>query len=78
MLEALAGGIDTTFQNVDSSEVSITDVDHYFEYLGGLSALVEHRSGNRNCAQCHARSRHRLPSARRAATVDPLNAIRAE
>jgi len=47
LLAALADGIDTTWQNIDSSEVSLIDVDHYFEYLGGLSALVETRSGKR-------------------------------
>lgn len=40
LLKSLAKGIDTTFQNLDSSEVGITDVDHYFEYLGGLTNLV--------------------------------------
>ena len=43
----LAGALDTTVQNLDSSEVSIIDVDHYFEYLGGLTALVEKESGVR-------------------------------
>lgn len=47
VLAALAKGIDTTYQNLDSSEVSLTDVDHYFEYLGGLTALTEARSGTR-------------------------------
>ena len=30
--------------SVDSFEVGITDVDHYFEYLGGISKAVETRS----------------------------------
>lgn len=47
VLEALAAGVEATFQNVDSSEVSITDVDHYFEYLGGMTALVESKAGKR-------------------------------
>ena len=47
LLRRLAGGIDTTFQNIDSVEVSLTDVDHYFEYLGGLGALVESERGQR-------------------------------
>lgn len=46
-LQALAEGIDTTYQNIDSSEVSLIDVDHYFEYLGGMTALVEAASGTR-------------------------------
>lgn len=47
LFSELAGGVDTTFQNLDSSEVSILDVDHYFEYLGGLTALAEKKSGKR-------------------------------
>ena len=46
-MEELASGIDTTLQNLDSSEVGITDVDHYFEYLGGLTNVVEGRRGIR-------------------------------
>ncbi|HEX8284574.1 MAG TPA: cobaltochelatase subunit CobN [Pyrinomonadaceae bacterium] len=33
--------VEATYQNVDSFEVGITDVDHYFEYLGGVSKAVE-------------------------------------
>lgn len=47
LMEELASGIDTTLQNLDSSEVGITDVDHYFEYLGGLTNVVEGRRGIR-------------------------------
>lgn len=45
VLKMLASRIETTFQNLDSSEVGITDVDHYFEYLGGISNLVAVESG---------------------------------
>jgi len=37
--------VEATYQNIDSIEVGITDVDHYFEYLGGISRAVE------KCAQ---------------------------
>lgn len=47
LLLALAKDFDATVQNLDSAEVSLTDVDHYFEYLGGLTALAEHASGRR-------------------------------
>ncbi len=47
IFEKLAAGVDTTFQNLDSSEVGITDVDHYFEYLGGLTSVVERMRGER-------------------------------
>jgi len=36
--------IEATYQNIDSFEVGITDVDHYFEYLGGISQAVETRA----------------------------------
>jgi magnesium chelatase subunit H len=38
---------EVTFQNIDNSEIGITDVDHYFEYLGGLTQAVAKRSGTR-------------------------------
>jgi magnesium chelatase subunit H len=33
--------VEVTYQNLDSFEIGITDVDHYFEYLGGVSKAVE-------------------------------------
>src|ERR687894_2486663 len=33
--------VEATYQNVDSFEIGMTDVDHYFEYLGGVSRAVE-------------------------------------
>lgn len=39
--------VEATYQNIDTIEVGITDVDHYFEYLGGVSKAVEHRSSSR-------------------------------
>jgi magnesium chelatase subunit H len=33
-----------TFQNIDSCEIGISDIDHYYEYLGGVSKTVEHLS----------------------------------
>ncbi|MEI7788246.1 MAG: magnesium chelatase subunit H, partial [Chlorobiaceae bacterium] len=29
-----------TFQNIDSYEIGISDIDHYYEYLGGVSKTV--------------------------------------
>ncbi len=40
MARALAR-CEATYQNIDSFEIGITDVDHYFEYLGGVSQAVE-------------------------------------
>src|SRR5437762_11302024 len=36
--------VEATYQNIDSFEVGITDVEHYFEYLGGISKAVEKRA----------------------------------
>ena len=33
-----------TFQNIDSYEIGISDIDHYYEYLGGVSKTVEQLS----------------------------------
>ncbi|MEP6718712.1 MAG: cobaltochelatase subunit CobN [bacterium] len=46
MNDALAR-VEATYQNIDSFEIGITDVDHYFEYLGGVSKAVETRSKSR-------------------------------
>ena len=46
MNEALSR-VEATYQNIDSFEVGITDVDHYFEYLGGISKAVERRAQSR-------------------------------
>jgi magnesium chelatase subunit H len=47
MMEKCLARVELTYQNIDSSEIGITDVDHYFEYLGGVSRAVEQRSGSR-------------------------------
>jgi magnesium chelatase subunit H len=39
--------VEATYQNLDSFEVGVTDVDHYFEYLGGISKAVETRTKSR-------------------------------
>lgn len=39
--------VEATYQNIDTFEIGITDVDHYFEYLGGISKAVEQRSLSR-------------------------------
>jgi magnesium chelatase subunit H len=36
--------VEATYQNIDSFEIGVTDVDHYFEYLGGVSKAVEKRA----------------------------------
>ena len=39
--------VEATYQNIDTFEIGITDVDHYFEYLGGISKAVEKRASRR-------------------------------
>jgi magnesium chelatase subunit H len=39
--------VEATYQNIDTFEIGLTDVDHYFEYLGGISKAVEKRSQSR-------------------------------
>src|SRR5438105_4064945 len=39
--------VEAAYQNIDSFEIGITDVDHYFEYLGGISKAVETRAKSR-------------------------------
>lgn len=46
MEQALAT-VDATFQNVDSFELGVSDVDHYYEYLGGVTKSVEKLRGAR-------------------------------
>jgi len=41
LLERALSRVEVTYQNIDTTEVGITDVDHYFEYLGGVSKAVE-------------------------------------
>lgn len=47
LLERALSRVEVTYQNIDTTEVGITDVDHYFEYLGGVSKAVERRTGRR-------------------------------
>ena len=39
--------VEATYQNIDTFEIGITDVDHYFEYLGGISKAIEKRARSR-------------------------------
>jgi magnesium chelatase subunit H len=47
MMEKCLARVELTYQVIDSSEIGITDVDHYFEYLGGVSSAVEQQAGSR-------------------------------
>jgi len=39
--------VQVAYQNIDTFEIGLTDVDHYFEYLGGVSKAVEKRAQRR-------------------------------
>lgn len=41
LLEACLQTCSATFQNLDSTEIGLSDVDHYFEYLGGLAVATK-------------------------------------
>ena len=47
LMDQALSRVEATYQNIDSFEVGITDVDHYFEYLGGISRAVEKRAQSR-------------------------------
>lgn len=40
-MERALSRVEATYQNIDTFEIGITDVDHYFEYLGGVTKAVE-------------------------------------
>jgi len=47
IMEHSLATVDATFQNIDSFEIGISDVDHYYEYLGGVTKSVERLRGER-------------------------------
>ena len=47
VLERSLATVGATFQNIDSFEVGLSDIDHYYEYLGGVTKSVERLSGER-------------------------------
>ena len=45
MLERVLGGVQLAYQNLDSVELGVTTVDHYFDTLGGISRAVKRAKG---------------------------------
>lgn len=43
-MDSALARVEATYQNIDTFEIGLTDVDHYFEYLGGISKAVEKRA----------------------------------
>ena len=46
LLGSLLKDVDVAYQNLDSVELGITTVDHYFDTLGGISRAVKRASGD--------------------------------
>lgn len=45
LLNSMLAGVKLTYQNLESVELGITTVDHYFDTLGGISRAVRKASG---------------------------------
>ena len=45
LLQSVLSGVKLTYQNLDSVEVGVTTIDHYFDTLGGISRAVKAASG---------------------------------
>ncbi len=46
LLQSMLGGVDLAYQNLDSVELGVTTVDHYFDTLGGISRAVQRSRGS--------------------------------
>jgi len=46
VLAQLLKGVDIAYQNLDSIEIGVTTVDHYFDTLGGISRAVRRAKGS--------------------------------
>jgi magnesium chelatase subunit H len=47
LLRDILGGVQLAYQNLDSVELGVTTVDHYFDTLGGISRAVQRASGKK-------------------------------
>ncbi len=45
LLNSVLAGVDLAYQNLDSVELGVTTVDHYFDTLGGISRAVRRAKG---------------------------------
>jgi magnesium chelatase subunit H len=46
LLESELAGVELTYQNLESVELGVTDIDHYVDGLGGMSKAVEKARGS--------------------------------
>jgi len=45
LLQSMLAGVDAAYQNLESVELGITTIDHYYDTLGGISRAVERARG---------------------------------
>ncbi len=45
LLESVLSGVELTFQNLESVELGVTTIDHYFDTLGGITRSVRRARG---------------------------------
>ena len=45
LLQHILGGIDLTYQNLESVELGVTTIDHYFDTLGGIGRAAQRAKG---------------------------------
>ena len=50
VLTQLLASVDVTYQNIDSVEVGVTTIDHYFDSLGGITRAVKRARGGVSAA----------------------------
>ncbi len=46
LLTSILGQVDVTYQNLDSVELGVTTIDHYFDTLGGITRAVARQRGS--------------------------------
>ncbi|MEM8731753.1 MAG: cobaltochelatase subunit CobN, partial [Pseudomonadota bacterium] len=45
LMNAILGGVDLAYQNLESVELGVTTIDHYFDTLGGIARAVRRAKG---------------------------------
>ena len=48
LLKSMLADVDLAYQNLDSVELGVTTVDHYFDTLGGISRAVKRAKGGKS------------------------------
>jgi magnesium chelatase subunit H len=46
LLASVLGGVELTYQNLESVETGVTTIDHYFDTLGGITRAVKRAGGH--------------------------------